>query len=168
MDERIDEVDGRADHASECLSALEGKVSNMEAGYIELLALGQEQTETSVRACRAITALSTITMAQQDQLAAMRERMVRAKERMDTMREMLLALEHMWENPVVVDNESEGEMVVSNGVELEVEENEVAIPIPPPGQLVPIKDVVQVSPDELVGIQIAFDLADEDHPPSYE
>ena len=53
-------------------------------------------------------------------------------------------------------------------VKLKVEENEVAIPIPPPGQLVPIEDVVQELPDELVGTQIAFDLADEDHPPSYE
>ena len=34
----------------------------------------------------------------------------------------------------MVDKESDGEMVVSNGVELEVEENEVAIPIPPPGR----------------------------------
>ena len=80
------------------------------------------------------------------------------------MREMILALEHMQENPIVVDDE---EMVVSNGIEgeeLEVEENEVAVPIPPPGQLVTIKDVVQVLPDELVGTQIAFELADEDHP----
>ena len=60
------------------------------------------------------------------------------------------------------------EMAVSDGVELEVEENKVAIPIPPPGRLVPIKDMVQGLPDELVGTQIAFDLADEDHPPSYE
>ena len=34
----------------------------------------------------------------------------------------------------MVDKESDGEMAVSNGVELEVEENEVAIPIPPPGR----------------------------------
>ena len=63
-------------------------------------------------------------------------------ERMDTMKEMLLTLEHMQENPIVVDEESEGEMVVSDGVELKVEENEVAIPIPPPGCLVPIEDMV--------------------------
>ena len=87
---------------------------------------------------------------------------------MDAMREMILALEHMQANPFVVEDKSNGEMVVSNGVELEVEENEVAIPIPPPGQLVPIKDVVQELLDELVGTQIAFDLADEDHPPSYK
>ena len=48
LDERINEVDGRVDHASEHLLALEGKVMDMEAGYTELLALGQEQTETSV------------------------------------------------------------------------------------------------------------------------
>ena len=33
---------------------------------------------------------------------------------------------------------------------------------------VPIKDEVQVLPDELVGTQIAFELVDEDHPPLYE
>ena len=47
LDERIDKVDGRADHALERLSALEGKVADMEAGYTELLALGQEQVEMS-------------------------------------------------------------------------------------------------------------------------
>ena len=87
---------------------------------------------------------------------------------MDAMQEMLLALEHMQENLIVVDEGSEGEMVVSNGVELEVEENEVAIPIPPPGHLVPIEDAVQELLDELVGTQITFDLADEDHPPLYK
>ena len=85
---------------------------------------------------------------------------------MDTMREMILALEHMQENPIVVDNE----MAVSDGSreELEVEENEVAIPVPVPGRLVPIEDEVQVLPDELVGTQIVFELANEDCPPSYE
>ena len=88
---------------------------------------------------------------------------------MDTMREMILMLEHTQENPIVVgDEESEGETAVSDRVELKVEENEVAIPIPPPSQLVPIEDAVQELPDELVGTQIAFNLADEDHPPSYE
>ena len=87
---------------------------------------------------------------------------------MDVMWEMLLVLEHTQENPIEVEDESEGETAVSNGVELGVEENEVAIPIPPPGHLVPIEDAVQVLPDELVGTQIAFDLADEDHPPLYE
>ena len=84
------------------------------------------------------------------------------------MREMLHALEHTQENPIEVEDGSEGETVVSDSVELEVEENKVAIPIPPPGHLVPIEDVVQELPDELVGTQITFDLADEDHPPSYE
>ena len=168
LDDKIDEVDSRADHASEQLSALEGKMVDMEEGYNKLLALGREQMATSVQACRAVTALSTITTAQQDQLAAMRERMVRAEEQLDAMWEMILALEHTQENPIMVDDE---EMVVSdrvNGEELEVEENEVAVPIPVPGRLVPIKDVVQVLPDDLVGTQIAFELADKDHPPSYE
>ena len=87
---------------------------------------------------------------------------------MDAMREMILALEHMWDNPIVVDDESDGETAVSEGEELEVEENEVAIPIPPPGRLIPIEDAVQELPDELVGTQITFDLAEEDCPPSYE
>ena len=163
LDERIDEIDRRADHTSEQLSALEEKVMDMGEGYTKLLALGQEQTKTSVQACRAIMVLSTITMVQQDQLVAMRERVVQVEERLDTMREMILVLEHTQENPIVVDEESKGETAVSDGVELEVEENKVAIPIPPPGRLVPIEDVVQELPDKLVGTQIIFDLADEDH-----
>ena len=89
--------------------------------------------------------------------------------RMDAMREMLLVLEHTQVNPIVVDGE---ETVVSNRLgeelEVEVEENEVAIPIPVPGRLVPIKDEVQVLPNKLVGTQIAFELANEDCPPSYK
>ena len=88
---------------------------------------------------------------------------------MDAMREMILGLEHTAANPIVVDEE---ETVVaaesSSGEELEIEENEVAVPIPVPGRLVPIEEVVQVLPDELVGTQVAFELADEDRPPSYE
>ena len=87
---------------------------------------------------------------------------------MDAMREMILALEHTWNNPIVVDDESDAETAVSGEEYLEVEENEVAIPIPPPGCLVPIEDTVQELPDELVGTQIAFDLAEEDRPPLYE
>ena len=88
-------------------------------------------------------------------------------ERLDAMREMILVLEHTQANPIVVDEE---ETAVSDGSreELEIEENEVAIPIPVPGRLVPIEDEVQVLPNELVGTQIAFKLADEDHPPSYK
>ena len=85
------------------------------------------------------------------------------------MREMILGLEHMAANPIVVD---EDETVVkvesSSGEELETEENEVAVPIPVPGQLVPIKEEVQELPDKLVGTQIAFELAKEDRPPTYE
>ena len=83
------------------------------------------------------------------------------------MREMILALEHTQMNPIVVDKE---EMAVSDGSreELEVKENEVAIPIPVPGRLVPIEDEVQVLLDELVDTQIVFELANEDRPPSYE
>ena len=88
---------------------------------------------------------------------------------MDAMREMILALEHTAANPIVVDKE---QTVVAggsdSGEELEIEENEVAIPIPVEGRLVPIEDVVQVLPDELVGTQVAFELAEEDRPPSYD
>ena len=163
--DKIDKVDGRVDQASEWLSALEGQVTDMEEGYRELLALGWEQTATSVQAYRAIAALSTITTAQQEQVTALRARVAQAEEWIDAMWEMILALEHTQVNPIVVDNE---ETVVSKGEELEIEENEVAIPIPAPGRLVPIEEAVQVLPDELVGTQIAFELADEDHPPSYK
>ena len=44
----------------------------------------------------------------------------------------------------------------------------VAVPVPVPGRLVPIEEAVQVLPDDLVGTQIAFKLAKEDCPPSYE
>ena len=80
---------------------------------------------------------------------------------MDAMREMILGLEHTTANPIMVEVGS------SSGEELEIEENEVAIPIPVPGQLVPIKEEVQELPDELVGTQITFELAEEDRPPSY-
>ena len=140
-------------------------MTDIEEGYCELLALGWEQTVTSVQACRAIAALSTITMAQQEQVMALRARVARAEERMDAMREMILALEHTQENPIMVDDEG---TVVSKGEELEIEENEVAVPISASGRLVPIEDAVQVLPNELVGTQITFELADEDCPLSYE
>ena len=78
--DKIDEVDGRADQASKRLSVLEGKMVDMEEGYNELLALGWEQTATLIQACRAIAALSTIMTAQQDQVTVMRERMVWAED----------------------------------------------------------------------------------------
>ena len=85
------------------------------------------------------------------------------------MREMILSLEHMATNPIVVDEEETAvEAGSSSGEELEIEENEVAMPIPIPGRLVPIEEEVQVLPDELVGTQVAFELAEEDCPPSYE
>ena len=78
------------------------------------------------------------------------------------MREMILGLEHTAANPIVVEVGS------SSDEELEIEENEVAVPIPVPGRLVPIEEEVQELPDELVGTQIAFELAEEDCPPTYE
>ena len=127
----VDQLDERADHASEHLSMLEGKMADMEEGHQELLALGREQTENLVQVCRAIMVLSTIMTVQQDQVTALRARVVQAEERLDVMQEMILALEHIQENPIVVDDDEE--TVVSNGEEVEIEENEVAIPIPIPG-----------------------------------
>ena len=86
---------------------------------------------------------------------------------MDMMWEMILGLEHMAVNPIVVDEEDTA-VDGKSGEELEIKENEVAIPVPVPGCLVPIEDEVQVLPDELVGTQITFELASEDHPPSYK
>ena len=42
MDMVVDRLDREVDHASKRLSALEGKVTNLEAGYTELLVLGRE------------------------------------------------------------------------------------------------------------------------------
>ena len=68
LDGRINEVDGRADEASERLLVLEGKVTDMEDSYKELLALGQEQVETSAHLCWALTSLATIVVAQQQKI----------------------------------------------------------------------------------------------------
>ena len=156
----MDRLDGEVDHASERISVLEGKVADLEVGYTKLLALGWEQVETSTHVVHGLGQMATAVLAQQAKIRSM-------DERMDVMREMILALEHTQANPIVVDDE---ETVVSSGSgeELEVEENEVAIPILVLGRLVPIEDEVQVLSDKLVSTQIAFELADEDHPPSYE
>ena len=87
---------------------------------------------------------------------------------MDAMREMILALEHTVANPIVVNEEETIVESSESGEELETEENEVVVPIPMPGRLIPIEEVVQELPDKLVRTQIAFELAEEDHPPLYE
>ena len=135
-------------------------MADLEAGYTELLALGQEQVETSTQVAWGLGQLVTAVLAQQAKIRLM-------DKRMDTMREMILVLEHTQANPIIMDEE---EMAVSkeSREELEVEENKVAIPVPIPGRLVPIEDEVQVLPDKLVGTQIAFELADKDRPLSYE
>ena len=162
VDVVVDHLDGEADHAAEHIGALEDKEADMEHSLNALLELGWEQTEASTRAARGLGQLATCVLAQQNKIRAM-------EERMDTMREMILGLEHTAANPIVVDEE---ETVVeagsSSGEELEIEENGVAAPIPVPGQLVPVKEEVQELPDELVGTQIAFELAEEDRPPTYE
>ena len=99
----------------------------MERSLNALLELGREQMEASTRAAQGLGQLAMCVLAQQNKIRAM-------EERMDAMREMILGLEHTAANPIVVDKE---ETVVeagsSSGEELEIEENEVAIPIPVPG-----------------------------------
>ena len=127
-----------------------------------VLELGREQTETSTHVAHGLGQLATCVLAQQNKIRVM-------EERMDAMREMILGLEHTAANLIVMD---EDDMVVEAGSdlgeELEIEENEVAVPIPVPGRLIPIEEGIQVLPDELVGTQIAFKLAEEDCPPHYE
>ena len=134
----------------------------MERSLNTLLELGWEQMEASTHAARGLGQLATCVLAQQNKIRAM-------EERMDAMREMILGLEHMATNPIVVDKE---EMVMeagsSSGEELELEENEIVVPIPVPSCLVPIEEEIQELPDELVGTQIAFELAEEVRPPTYE
>ena len=123
-DVELEWLDGEADHTAERIGALEDKEANMERSLNALLELGREQTEASTRAARGLGQLATCVLAQQNKIRAM-------EERMDTMREMILGLEHTAVNPIIVDEE---ETVVeggsSSGEELEIEENEVAIPIP--------------------------------------
>ena len=161
MDMVVDCLDGEVDHAAEWIGALEDKVADMDQGISALLELGQEQTEASTRAAQGLGQLATCVLAQQNKIRAM-------EEHMDTMREMILGLEHTAANPIVVDNEEMAVAGSSSGEELEVEENKVAVPIPVLGRLMPIKEAVQELPDELVGTQITFELAEEDCPPTYE
>ena len=161
MDVAVDRLDGEADHAAERIGALEDKMVDVERSLNSLLKLGREQTEMSTRTARGLGQLATCVLAQQNKIRAM-------EEHMDAMREMILALEHTVANPIVVDEE---DMVVEgseSSKELEIEKNEVAVPIPVLGRLIPIEEAVQELPDELVRTQIAFELAEEDHPPSYE
>ena len=44
----------------------------------------------------------------------------------------------------------------------------MTVPIPVPGQLVPIEEEIQELPDKLVGTQITFELAKEDCPLMYK
>ena len=154
MDVVVDQLDGEVDHTAERISALEDKMADVDRGLDGLLALGQEQTKMSTQSAQGLGQLAMAVLAQQAKIRSM-------EECMDAMREMILGLEHMAANPILVDDET---AVVGSelGEELEVEENEVAIPVLIPGRLVPIEDEVQVLPDELVGTQITFKLADED------
>ena len=161
MDVAVDWLDREADHAAERIGALEDKMVDIERGLDGLLELGQEQTETSTRSARGLGQLAMCVLAQQHKIRAM-------EECMDAMREMILALEHLAANPIVVDEEETAVAEEGSEEKLEIEENKMAVPIPFPGRLVPIKEVVQELPDELVGTQIAFELAEEDWPPLYK
>ena len=162
IDVVVDRLDGEADYAAERIGVLEDKEADMERSLNALLELGREQTEASTCAAHGLGQLATCMLAQQNKIRAM-------EERMDAMREMILGLEHLAANPIVVDeDETVVEAGSSSGEELEIEENEVAVPIPVPSRLVPIEEEVQELPDKLVGTQIAFELAEEDHPPSYK
>ena len=137
-DVELERLDGEADHAAKRIGVLEDKEADIERSLNALLELGREQTEASTRAARGLGQLATCVLAQQNKIRAM-------EERMDAMWEMILGLEHTAANPIVVDKE---ETVVeagsSSGEELEIEENEVAVPIPVPGRLVPIEEDIQV------------------------
>ena len=162
VDVAVDWLDGEADHAAERIGALEDREADTERSLTALLELGWEQMEALTWATRGLGQLATCIFAQQNKIRAM-------EECMDAMREMILGLEHTAANPIVVDDEETiVEVGSSSGEELEIEENEVAVPIPVPGRLVPIEEEIQVLPDELVGTQVAFKLAKEDRPPLYE
>ena len=162
VDVAVDRLDGEADHTMERIGALEDKEADMERSLNALLELGREQTEASTHAARGLGQLAMCILAQQNKIRAM-------EERMDTMREIILGLEHTAANPIVVDEEETMvEAGSSSGEELEIEENEVAVPIPVPSRLVPIEEEVQELPNELVGTQIAFELAEEDRPLTYK
>ena len=73
MDMAVDRLDGEVDHASERVLVLEGKVTDLEVGYTELLALGREQVETMMWLARALGQLATAVLAQQGKIWAMEE-----------------------------------------------------------------------------------------------
>ena len=99
-------------------------MADTERSLNALLDLGREQTEASTHVAQGLGQLVTCILAQQHKIRAM-------EERMDAMREMILGLEHTAANPIVVDkDETVVEAGSSSGKELEIEENEVAVPIP--------------------------------------
>ena len=65
MDMAVDRLDGEVDHVLERISALEGKVVDLEAGYTEPLALGQEQVETSTQVAQGLGQMAMAVLAQQ-------------------------------------------------------------------------------------------------------
>ena len=73
MDVAVDRLDEEVDHASKRLLALGGKVTNLEAGYTELLVLVREQVETTTHLARALGQLATAVLAQQGKIRTMEE-----------------------------------------------------------------------------------------------
>ena len=63
VDVVVDRLDGEADHAAECIGALEDKEADMERSLNALLELGQEQMEASTRAARGLGQLATCVLA---------------------------------------------------------------------------------------------------------
>ena len=100
-------------------------VADMEHSLNTLLELGREQTEASTCVAHGLGQLATCVLAQQNKIRAM-------EERMNAMQEMILGLEHTAANPIVVDEEEMAVVESELGEELEIEENEVAVPIPVP------------------------------------
>ena len=137
MDMAVDWLDGEVDHAAERISALEDKMADVKGGLNGLLELGQEQTETSTRMAWGLGQLATCVLAQQAKIRSM-------EEHMDAMREIILGLEHTATNPIVVDDEETAVAEDRSDEEVEIEENEVAVPVLVPGRLDPIEEVVHV------------------------
>ena len=68
VDVAIDCLDGEADHAAECIGALEDKEADMEYSLNALLELGREQTEALTQAAWGLGQLATCILAQQNKI----------------------------------------------------------------------------------------------------
>ena len=75
MDVMVDRLDREADHATECIGALEDKEADMERSLNALLEFGWEQTEASTLVVCGLGQLATCVLARQNKIRAMEERM---------------------------------------------------------------------------------------------